>query len=502
MVPQYLDGNGDPASGYVLKAYQVGTTTNIDFATTREGTTTASSIALNSQGFPEVSGSVVIPHLDQDYKLALYPSQTAADSDTGAVWTVDDIDLIQTTDTSTAADYNVWPLTDYGGAYFDGSNDYLTRGSGLTGASDGKKGALVAFVTFDTAPASAIEYVLHGTGGAFIFRRDADGVFRIIAENSGGSTILNMATSTAYETADTVYCVMASWDLATPGSNQLYVNDVSDVVTTTFTNDTIDYTVADWAVGADVGGSNKITGNVLSVWFDPTGNLDFDTETNRRKFLDEQDNPTFVGGYGQLPTGSQPIVYLGMRGEASFETNLGSGGDFTENGTMAAASVTFDGQYDIGKHFPNVNADVTATDEDLNILSEAFGQAGLLYIENTPTEINSESPALSDATWTTIASGAPSGAMSVLVSINVLSTTTDVFDSISAHVRKTGSVDSPTNANKIGIAVGQLNTADTVQARLSVQIFVPIDSSGNFDIYVDVAGGAPTTGINRWGYIA
>lgn len=348
-VPQYwktaADGTNE-YSGAVLKAYQVGTTTNIPFATTNEGTTTANSIALNADGFPEVGGNVVIPHLDQDYKLALYPDQSSADADSGAIWTVDDIDLIQTTDTATAADYNVWPLTDYGGAYFDGSNDYLTRGAGLTGASDGKKGTLVAFVTFDTAPATAQEFVLHGTGGKFIFRRDADGVFRIIAENSAGSTILNMATSSAYETSDTVYCVMASWDLATPGSNQLYVNDASDVATTTFTNDTIDYTVADWAVGADVSGSNKMTGNVLSVWFDQTDNLDFDTELNRRRFLDEQDNPVYLGREGELPTGTQPILFLGNHPNTSFETNRGSGGDFTENGTMAAASVTYDGQYD------------------------------------------------------------------------------------------------------------------------------------------------------------
>lgn len=348
-VPQYLDSNGDPASGYVLKAYQVGTTTNIPFATTNEGTTTENSIALNSNGYPEVSGNVVIPHMDQDYKLALYPSQSAADSDTGAVWTVDDIDLIQTTDTATSADYNVWPLTDYGGAYFDGSNDYLTRGAGLTGASDGKKGTIVAFVSFDNS-ASAIEYIVHSTGGAFILRRDSDGVIRVIAENSGGTTILNMATSNAYETADTVYCIMASWDLATPGSNQLYVNDTSDVVTTTFTNDTIDYTVADWAIGADVGGSNKITGNILSVWFDPTDNLDFDTETNRRKFLDEQSSPVFLGVDGDLPTKSTPILFL-YNDDTAFELNRGSGGDFTENGTLASSTVTFDGQYSSDNSF-------------------------------------------------------------------------------------------------------------------------------------------------------
>ncbi len=90
-VPQYEDGNGDPASGYVLKAYEAGTSTNTNFATDSTGGTQVSSIALNANGFPEVSGNVVIPHIDRSYKLALYPTQAAADSDTGAVWTIDDL---------------------------------------------------------------------------------------------------------------------------------------------------------------------------------------------------------------------------------------------------------------------------------------------------------------------------------------------------------------------------------------------------------------------------
>lgn len=92
-VPQYEDANGNPYSGAVLKAYRAGTTTNIPFATGSDGVTTATSIALNANGNPEVSGSVVIPYLSEDYKLSLYPSQSAADSNTGAVWTVDELPL-------------------------------------------------------------------------------------------------------------------------------------------------------------------------------------------------------------------------------------------------------------------------------------------------------------------------------------------------------------------------------------------------------------------------
>lgn len=91
MIPQYVDANGDPYSGAVLKAYENGTATVINMATDTTGATTATSIALNSNGYPEVTGTQVIPHVEESYKLSLYPNQTAADSDTGPIWTIDNL---------------------------------------------------------------------------------------------------------------------------------------------------------------------------------------------------------------------------------------------------------------------------------------------------------------------------------------------------------------------------------------------------------------------------
>jgi len=89
---QYVNDSGVPYSGAVLKFYQAGTSTNIAVATEQDGTPTVTSVALNADGFPEVSGNVVMLFVDQDYKVALYPTQAAADSNTGANWTLDNID--------------------------------------------------------------------------------------------------------------------------------------------------------------------------------------------------------------------------------------------------------------------------------------------------------------------------------------------------------------------------------------------------------------------------
>lgn len=90
-VTQYVDSNGNPYSGAVLKAYLAGTTTVTNIATSSTGATQVTSVALNASGYPAVSGNVIIPHISEDYKLSLYPTQTAADANSGALWTVDNM---------------------------------------------------------------------------------------------------------------------------------------------------------------------------------------------------------------------------------------------------------------------------------------------------------------------------------------------------------------------------------------------------------------------------
>ena len=92
-VPQWHASDNTLASGQVIKAYLAGTSTGTNLFTDSSGTSAGTSIALNARGEPEVSGNTVIPYLDDAiiYKLSLYPTQAAADADSGAIWTVDNI---------------------------------------------------------------------------------------------------------------------------------------------------------------------------------------------------------------------------------------------------------------------------------------------------------------------------------------------------------------------------------------------------------------------------
>ena len=238
------------------------------------------------------------------------------------------------------------PLMSYGGYGFDGSTDYLD-GNALTGIADGKKFTVVGYLRFANA-ASANEDVIQNTGAQFIFRRTSTGNIQVVGENSAGTIILNIVTTGTPCSAAGTYKVMASGDLATAASARIYINDVQQTVTeTTFTDDTIDYTVAEWSVGGSVTGTNLFTGDIYLLWFDPTSNLAFSTESVRRKFIDVNGVPVYLGKKGELPTGSSPILFLGYDDYTLWPKNRGSAVSttFTENGTPGAATTALSGQF-------------------------------------------------------------------------------------------------------------------------------------------------------------
>lgn len=90
---QTANSSGVPYSGAVIKAYDDQTSTPILMATDYTGATTATTFTLNSFGYPSYAGAVIIPHVEINCKIALYPNQAAADANSGAIFTVDNIRL-------------------------------------------------------------------------------------------------------------------------------------------------------------------------------------------------------------------------------------------------------------------------------------------------------------------------------------------------------------------------------------------------------------------------
>jgi hypothetical protein len=229
-------------------------------------------------------------------------------------------------------------------AQFDGVNDYITRGASLNGAADSKSGILSLWIRFDVVSGRIFcsATTLGGSVVRFILEVAGNSTLSLGAANSAGTNILQVNTVSTFSAGATWRHVLASWDLAAAATH-LYINDVSDKNTTTATNDTIDYTVADWAIGAAASGLLKMDGCLAEVYFAPGQFLDFSVEANRRKFISALGKPVYLGTDGSLPTGTTPLVYqrlADMEAIANFATNRGTGGDFTISGALTTGSTS------------------------------------------------------------------------------------------------------------------------------------------------------------------
>ena len=233
-------------------------------------------------------------------------------------------------------------------ADFDGTNDFMTRGAGLTGASDDDIGILSFWARFDAGTGGQI--ILDGDtvlgGGANprvqVNRATSSGVVSILGYNLAGTNILDLRTTSTFSAGTSWWHFLASWDLSAAATH-FYVNDASDKNAVTVTSSAIDYTLADWGIGASPSGGNKFDGCLSEVYFAPNQFLDFSTESNRRKFISAIGKPVSLGTDGSTPTGVAPLVYQRLAGGeavANFATNRGTGGDFTITGTLDTGSTS------------------------------------------------------------------------------------------------------------------------------------------------------------------
>jgi len=226
---------------------------------------------------------------------------------------------------------------------FDGTNDYLTRGAGLTGAADSSTGILSVWLRLDGGNGANME--VWCDDALFIeFIRDSTDRFKAILYNAAGNSRLEFRTVTQYTANAAWRHFLLSWNTAFSASNKLshlYVNDVSDksVVSDIAASFNIDYTRGNWGFGAVPSASQKFNGCMAEFYFAMGQYLDFSVEANRRKFISATGKPVSLGADGSLPTGSAPTVYLNNPA-ASFGTNKGTGGNFTITGTLDTASTS------------------------------------------------------------------------------------------------------------------------------------------------------------------
>lgn len=227
---------------------------------------------------------------------------------------------------------------------FDGS-DYLTRGAGLTDAADSKL-LTVSFWINKQGANGASEHIVHAaitgpTERNAIVKGGGDNI-QVVCRNSAGSIILNVGTATdSFEVADGWRHYLASFDLTSTAKRHIYVNDVDGYDPTfpgtTYTNDTIDFTVNEWVIGNRPDLARDLDAYLADLWIAPGVYIDFTVEANRRKFIDASGKPVYLGSDGSGPIGTAPLIFLSGP-TADWHTNKGTGGGFTENGALTDAA--------------------------------------------------------------------------------------------------------------------------------------------------------------------
>ena len=217
---------------------------------------------------------------------------------------------------------------------FDGSTDYY-QNSGITGISAGKVITIAFAARPDTIAAGQDTIYSQDDSGSdlviWVERNAAE--LRIYANNNSTATILQVSVASFFA-ADTWVTGLISIDLSDSGKRYIYKDGVVTSPTwTTYTNDSINFDSSGVEeIGRKTDASNLWDGEIGFLWFD-TRYIDISNESERLKFFDAFNYPVDLGADGAIDD-TQPLVYMRFNDSSDFGANAGSGGNFTENGTI------------------------------------------------------------------------------------------------------------------------------------------------------------------------
>ena len=227
------------------------------------------------------------------------------------------------------------------GVDFDGVNDYLSRGTDLVGNVDSKTFTFSCWVYSSSSASTHYLYTnidgvsFNGSLWIRTIRVDNRRVLDIRAWNDGGTQILGVGTSSGGDedfAINTWTHILLSVDMANSSKRSLYINDVLEPITWgIYVDDSIKFTSAKHLFGKyDLYALNDAKFRASNLFLDYTYR-DLSIEANRRLFITADGKP--ADGLASL----NPILYLPMTDAATAHQNLGTGGNFVQNGTLATS---------------------------------------------------------------------------------------------------------------------------------------------------------------------
>ncbi len=208
---------------------------------------------------------------------------------------------------------------------FDGTDDYLTRGGGLTGAADGQfvagyfKGSTLTGGSeiFSDGPArTRIRY--NTSRFAFNFRDPAGATVAAVSSNSTG-----LEDGVVREFWFTYDAALGVASLSIDGG----ANDAA--AWSTMNTGIIDCTQSNWALGALASGTQKWDGSIerFALWLPPSlAGFDVESASDRSAMADHTNN--------SVNSVSAIVDFFGAAADWNAGTNFGSGGGFTMNGSV------------------------------------------------------------------------------------------------------------------------------------------------------------------------
>jgi hypothetical protein len=218
----------------------------------------------------------------------------------------------------------------------DGSADYLSRTTALTGIADGKAFTLSFCFNKDSASNKFPFTIYSNTTKRFRVIVDSGGYITVEAFSSAGSTVLYVESSVGSIALNRNYVITVSVDLTDTAKRHLYINGSAATATwSTYSNTDIDFNPATprYYAGYDANPANYWDGRLGAVWFN-TSYIDLSVAANLAKFVTGTGidaKPVDLGATGELPTGTSPLIYLPMYGGYNAQRNYGTGGNFTAN---------------------------------------------------------------------------------------------------------------------------------------------------------------------------
>jgi len=219
---------------------------------------------------------------------------------------------------------------------FDGSTDYYSRTSALSGASDGKVVNGFFAIRPDTVSGTEnIFTIVNGSSERFAISRTTTNIL-IEAWNAAGSQILS-ATATATLALNTWAVIHFNFNLASSTNRSISKAGTNlSVSWGTFTDDSIELSSTEQYIGSGDAGGSLYGGDLAIMWLDFGTEIDFTDEATRLIYSDALGFPTDLQAAIDAGTSPQGIVHMKFDDSSAFGTNSGTGGVFTEAGTPVA----------------------------------------------------------------------------------------------------------------------------------------------------------------------